>query len=198
MRSTLCLVLLVPALWSQGKEWTVRYLAGPFKAAEGITLQLQVLPDRVVLNGQTSIPVEAVTEVAHQTVSFERYGSLAEFAGVDRFGAVLYTALLIGSAVFTNTYDEMPQGYQHRIHVVWFESGRANRLTVEVSKRAYRPLLAALSQATGHPWKDFYDQPPERYVRVAALDPEARAAALRGVQASMRRKEPVPAHLAPE
>jgi len=198
MRSILIGLLLIPPLWGQKTEWTVRYVAGPYRAAEGRKMPLEVLPDRVVLNGHRSIPVNAITELAYQRVSFQRFEPLMNAAGGDPLVGSIAAAMLIGSAVMTNTFDEMPQGYQHRIHLIWFESGRANRLTIEASKREYRALLAALARVTGRPWKDFYDLPPERQVRrTAPLDPAAQEAVVRGVQASLGRHAPVPAHLAP-
>jgi len=202
MRSTLLVVLLIPVLWGQGKEWTVRYVAGPYRAGEGGKVPLEVRSDCLVLNRQESIPVEAITELAYQRVSFQRFEPLMDADDLQNGAwaqAGIVGAMFVGVTVVTDSFLKLPHGSRHIIHVIWFDSGRANRLTLEASKREYRGLLAALVRATGRPWKDYYDLPPERYVRrTAPLDPAAQAAVLRGVQTSLGRRAPVPAHLAPE
>lgn len=196
MRSILIgLLLLTPALWGQKTEWSVRYLTGPYDAADGQRVTLELQADRLVLNGQTSIPIDAVTEVAYQKVAFRRSGTWVDS---DDFADPRGLPFVVAVA-FTNELFEIPRAYRHRIHLVWFESGRANRLSVEASKRDYKVLLAALVRVTGRPWKHYYDLPPARQARKAApLDSAAQAAALRGVQGSLGRRKPVPAHLAPE
>lgn len=197
MRSILMGLLLMPAMSGQKTEWTVRYVAGPYRVGEGHKVPIEVLPDRLILNGQKSIPLESITEVAYQKVPFRRSGTWVDsddFQNADPRGLPL-----LGVIAFTNELFEIPRAYRHCIHLLWFESGRSNRLILEVSKREYRALLAALVRVTGCPLKDFYDLPPARYVRRAApLDAAAQEAALRGVQVSLGRRAPVPAHLAPE
>ncbi len=198
MRSILVgLLLLTPALWGQKTEWTVRHVAGPYDSAEALKVPIEVRADLVVLNGQKSIPVEAITEVAYQKVDSRRSGTWVDsdvFQNTDPRGLPFLIAIAL-----TNELFEFPRAYQHRIHVIWSESGRANRLVLEVSKRDYKALLAALVRVTGRPFKDYYQIPPERQARrTFELDPAAQEAMLRGVQASLGRRAPVPAHLAAE
>lgn len=195
MRSILIAMLLMPALWGQKTEWTVRYVGGPYHAGENQRVPLEVLPDRVVLNHQISIPREAIMEVAYQKVSARRSGTWVSEDDFQKLDPRIYP--LVGVVAFTNELFEIPRAYRHRIHLVWFESGRPNRLTMEASKSDYKMLLAAFVRVTGRPWKDFYTIPPERQApRAAPLDAEAKAAVVRALQASFGRRAPVPAHLA--
>jgi hypothetical protein len=197
MRFILISLLLAPALWAQKTEWTVRYVAGVYETVEGRKMPMEVLPDRVMLNGRKSIPVEAITEVAYQRVDSRRSGTWVDsdtFQNADPRGAPLLLAVVV-----TNELFEIPRAHQHRIHLVWFGSGRANRVTLEASKRDYKALLAALVQVTGRQWKDFYELPPERQARkTAPLDPATQETMVRGVQAKLGRRKPVPAYMAPE
>lgn len=189
MRTLLLGLLLSPALWSQGNEWTVRYIGGPYRAADRQRIALRLEPGVLLLNDEVAIPVAAVTGVAYQRVSSRRSGTWVE-AGDFVDGLALCLLL-------TNELIELRPAYRHHIHVVWYDAGGLKRLIIEASKGDYRPILAALKQATGRPWNGYQHSLPDRHIRSEiVLDVAAKEAALQGVQARLRRTGPVPAHLA--